>query len=255
MASASLSSKIKEKTHQMVKFKRISIYADGAEFSDMIRLSKLSYIKGLTTNPSLMKSAGIKSYEKFAKKILKKIKNKPISFEVFSDDILEMENQALKIASWGKNINIKVPITNTKGIKTKNLIHRLTRKGIVCNVTAIFTVDQIKDLMSNMNNNSHIILSVFAGRIADTGRDPEFIIKQCASFLKKFKNAKLLWASTREIFNIFQAERSGCHIITVPNDILLKLNLINKNLKLYSRETIKMFYQDALKSNFKISTN
>ena len=230
----------------------IEIYADGAEISEMIRLSKISFVKGLTTNPSLMKSAGITNYQKFAKTILKKIKNKPISFEVFSDDLLEMEKQAFKIYSWGKNINVKIPITNSKGIKTTQLIEKLTNAGIVCNVTAIFTFRQIKDLMRNLDKNSHIILSVFAGRIADTGKDPEVLMKQCFVFLKKFKNAKLLWASTRETFNIFQAARSGCHIITVPNNILSKLNLINKNLKSYSKETVQMFYDDALKSNFSI---
>ena len=187
----------------------ISIYADGADFSDMVRLSKINYIDGLTTNPSLMRAAGVKDYKNFAKKILKKIKTKPISFEVFSDDIWEMEKQALKISKWGNNINVKIPITNSKGVKTKSLIQKLSRSGIVCNVTAIFTLNQIKDLMKNMDKNSNIVLSVFAGRVADSGRDPEILMKECSKYLQKFKNAKLLWASTREIFNIYQAARSG----------------------------------------------
>jgi transaldolase len=230
----------------------ISVYADGANLSDMVRLSKINYIDGLTTNPSLMRAAGVKDYKNFAKDILKKIKTKPISFEVFSDDLLEMEKQALKISKWGKNINVKIPITNSKGVKTKSLIQKLSRSGIICNVTAIFTLNQIKDLMNNMDKNSNIILSVFAGRVADSGRDPEILMTECSKYLKKFKNAKLLWASTREIFNIYQAARSGCHIITVPDNFLSKLNLINKNLNLFSKETVQMFYKDALKSKFKI---
>ena len=180
------------------------------------------------------------------------LKKKPISFEVFSDDISEMEKQALKISKWGKNVNVKIPITNSKGLKTKKLIHKLSKQGIICNVTAIFTLKQIKDLMKNMDKDCHIILSVFAGRVADSGRDPEILMNQCSKYLKKYKNAKLLWASTREIFNIYQAARSGCHIITVPNNFLSKLNLINKNLNSFSRETVLMFYKDALKSKFKI---
>ncbi len=230
----------------------ISIYADGADLSDMVRLSKINYIDGLTTNPSLMRAAGVKDYKNFAKEILKKIQTKPISFEVFSDDILEMEKQALKISKWGNNINVKIPITNSKGVKTKSLIQKLSRSGIICNVTAIFTLNQIKDLMKNMDKNSNIILSVFAGRVADSGRDPEILMKECSKYLKKFKKAKLLWASTREIFNIYQAARSGCQIITVPGNLLSKLNTINKNLSLFSRETVQMFYKDALKSKFKI---
>ena len=230
----------------------ISIYADGADLSNMIRLSKINYIDGLTTNPSLMRAAGVKNYKTFAKTILKKIKKKPISFEVFSDDLTEKETQALKISKWGKNINVKIPITNSKGIKTKYLIQKLSRLGIVCNVTAIFTLKQIKDLMKGMDKNSSIILSVFAGRVADSGRDPEILMNKCSKYLKKFKNAKLLWASTREIFNIYQAERSGCHIITVPNNFLSKLDLINKNLDTFSKETVLNFYEDALKSKFKI---
>lgn len=230
----------------------ISIYADGADSSEMVKLSKINFIDGLTTNPSLMRAAGVKDYENFAKDILKKIKTKPISFEVFSDDLLEMEKQALKISKWGKNINVKIPITNSKGVKTKSLIQKLSRSGIICNVTAIFTLNQIKDLMNNMDKNSNIILSVFAGRVADSGRDPEILMTECSKYLKKFKNAKLLWASTREIFNIYQAARSGCHIITVPDNLLSKLNLINKNLNLFSKETVQMFYKDALKSKFKI---
>ncbi len=183
-----------------------------------IQLNKLSYIKGFTTNPTLMRSSGVKNYKKFAIELLSYIKNKPISFEVFADDIDEMESQAYEIATWGKNVNIKIPITNTKGISTKKLISKLSNDGVVCNVTAIFTEKQLYELMLEIKKNSFIILSVFAGRIADTGVDPEITLNKCSKILKKFPNSKLLWASTREVFNIFQAERCGCQIITVPNE-------------------------------------
>ena len=235
-----------------MKINNISIYADGADLKQILQLNKLDYIEGFTTNPTLMKSSGIKNYKKFAIDLLGHIKNKPISFEVFADDIYEMERQAYEIATWGKNINIKIPITNTKGVSTKKLISKLSKDGIICNVTAIFTKKQLYDLMTEIKKQSHIILSVFAGRIADTGVDPQTILKQCSKILKKFPNSKLLWASTREVFNIFQAARSGCQIITVPNDILLKLNNIKKNLNTFSIETVKMFYNDAQKAGYKI---
>ena len=199
-----------------------------------------------------MKQSGVKNYKKFATELLKKIKKKPISFEVFADDIPEMERQALEISKLGKNINIKIPITNTKGKSTNKLISKLSDKGIVCNVTAIFTFDQLKNLMKMVRKDRSIILSVFAGRIADSGRDPEVIMKKCSKFLKKYPKAKLLWASTREVYNIFQADRTGCHIITVPHNILSKLNNINKDLNIFSRETVKMFYRDARKVGYKI---
>ena len=235
-----------------MKINNISIYADGADLKQILQLNKLDYIEGFSTKPTLMKSSGIKNYKKFAIDLLGYIKNKPISFEVFADDIYEMERQAYEIATWGKNINIKIPITNTKGVSTKKLISKLSKDGIICNVTAIFTKKQLHDLMTEIKEQSHIILSVFAGRIADTGVDPETILKQCSKILKKFPNSKLLWASTREVFNIFQAVRSGCQIITVPNDILLKLNNIKKNLNTFSIETVKMFYNDAQKAGYKI---
>lgn len=233
---------------------KISIYADGANLKGILELNKIHFISGFTTNPTLMKQSGIKNYKKFAVDVLKKIKKKPISFEVFADDIMEMESQALEIFRWGKNINIKIPITNTKGESTKKLIYKLSERGIVCNVTAIFTFDQLKNLMKIIKKDCPIILSVFAGRIADSGRDPEIIMKKCSKFLKKYPNAKLLWASTREVFNIFQAERTGCDIITVPNSILSKLKYLNKNLNSFSIDTVKMFYKDAKKAGFSIKT-
>ena len=235
-----------------MNFKNISLYADGANLEQIIQLNKLNYIKGFTTNPTLMKSSGVKDYKKFALDLLSHIKNKPISFEVFSDNIKEMERQAYEIATWGENINIKIPITNSKGISTKNLIAKLCKDGIICNVTAIFTYQQLQEVMLKIEKKSRIILSVFAGRIADTGVDPEIILKKCSKNLKKYPNAQLLWASTREIFNIFQAERSGCQIITIPHDILSKLYNVNKNLNIFSIETVNMFYNDAKKAGYKI---
>jgi transaldolase len=235
-----------------MKLNNISIYADGADLKQILNLNKLNYVKGFTTNPTLMRASEIKNYKKFAIEVLAHIKKKPISFEVFADDLREMERQAYEIATWGRNINIKIPITNTKGISTKKLIAKLSGDGIVCNVTAIFTDQQLGNLMKEIKNESDIILSVFAGRIADSGVDPEKIIKKCSKIIKKFPNAKLLWASTREVFNIFQAERSGCKIITVPHNILTKLNNINKNLNTFSVETVKMFYNDAQKAGYKI---
>ena len=231
---------------------KISIYADGANLKDILKLNKLKYIKGFTTNPTLMKQSGVKNYKKFAINLLSKIKKKPISFEVFADDILEMERQAYEIATWGKNINIKIPITNTEGKSTRKLISKLSEKGIVCNVTAIFTFNQLYNLMKVIRKDRSIILSVFAGRIADSGRDPEIIMKKCSKFLKKYPKSKLLWASTREVYNIFQAERSGCNIVTVPNSILSKLKYINKNLNSFSIDTVKMFYKDAKDAGFLI---
>lgn len=235
-----------------MKINKISIYADGADLKQILKLNKLNYIEGFTTNPTLMRASGIKDYKKFAIQLLSEIKNKPISFEVFADELPEMERQAYEIAKWGKNLNIKIPITNSRGVSTKKLISKLSNDGIICNVTAIFTFNQLNELMKEINKESHIILSVFAGRIANSGVDPEIILKKCSKILKKFPNAKLLWASTREIFNIFQAKRSGCQIITVPHGILSKLNNINKSLNVFSIETVKMFYADAKKAGYKI---
>ena len=231
---------------------KIKIYADGADYDQMSGLYEDSLIKGFTTNPTLMKKNNITNYKKFALKVLNRIKSKPISFEVFTDNIEEMEKQAYEIASWAKNLNIKIPITNTKGSSTAKLIGTLTRKKILCNVTAVFTVKQVKKVLKFINKKDHIIFSVFAGRIADTGRDPEPIMKECKQILKNYKNAKLLWASTREVFNIIQAERSGCDIITVPNEFIGKIKIFNKSLNSFSLDTVKMFYQDALKAGFKI---
>jgi|TARA_B110000483_G_scaffold224149_1_gene282670 transaldolase len=231
---------------------KIKIFADGANEEQMIKYNKLSYVKGLTTNPSLMKKAGIKDYTIFAKKILKKIKKKPISFEVFSDNLNEMYIQAKTISSWGSNVYVKIPITNTKNKSCNSIIKKLSDENIKLNITALFTLNQIKSLKKVLNPKSDNIISIFAGRIADTGRNPSSIIKKSIKLFSKFKKTEILWASTREFFNIIEADNLGCHIITVPPDILKKTKLIDYNLDKYSLETIKDFYNDAQKAGYKI---
>jgi transaldolase len=233
------------------KFK-IKIYADGADISSILNLNKNKIISGFTTNPSLMRKSGVKNYKDFCKSLLKKIKKKPISFEVFSDDLTEMKSQALEIASWGKNVFVKIPIINSKNINTASLIKDLSAQGININVTAIFSLKQVKKLITNFNPNSKIILSVFSGRIADTGVDPEDVINKIYSNIKNKKKISILWASSREIFNLYQAEKSNCHIITLGADLISKLKYYKKNLEEYSRETVVQFNTDAKKSKFKI---
>ena len=231
---------------------KIRIFADGANVTAMLKLNKSNLVSGFTTNPSLMHSAGVKNYENFCKLLLNKIKKKPISFEVFSDELAEMKKQAIKIAGWGNNIYVKIPIINSKNINTTKIIKELSNLKININVTAIFSFRQIKTLITNFNPKSKIILSVFAGRIADTGVDPEILIKKIYKNIKNKNNIKILWASSREIFNLQQAKRSGCKIITLNNELLAKLKLNNKNLEKYSKETVKQFNDDAKKSGFQI---
>ena len=231
---------------------KIDIYCDGADFNSMKYYYKKKFIKGFTTNPSLMNSSGVTDYKKFAKKILKIVKNKSISLEVFSDDLIEMKKQALKIASWGKNIYVKIPITNTKGESCLPLVRKLVRNNIKVNITAVFTLKQISSIKKYINNKSKVIISIFSGRIADTGIDPSITISKSVKMYKNNKNVKILWASTREVVNIMQAEKLGCHIITVPVSLLKKFKNLGKDLKNYSLETVKGFYDDAKKANYKI---
>ena len=231
---------------------KIKIFSDGADKKDMLDMNSKTFIKGLTTNPSLMKKAGIKDYEAFAKDILSTIKKKPISFEVFSDDFNNMERQAMKIAGWADNVYVKIPITNTKKESSKELIKRLAEKKVKLNITAIMTLDQVKTAVKMFDKKIPNIISVFAGRIADTGRDPIPIMKDCLNEMKNNPNSELLWASCRELLNIIQADNIGCHIITVTNDIINKLELINFDLEEYSLNTVKTFYKDASEANFKI---
>ena len=230
----------------------IKIFADGADISTFESLNKNNLISGFTTNPTLMRKVGIKNYKNFAKEILDIVKEKPVSFEVFADDIDEMEEQAFEISSWGKNVNIKIPITNTKKISTKNLIEKLSKNKIVCNVTAIFTLDQCAQVLEVLSVGTPAILSIFAGRIADTGIDPMPIMKEAVKLSKSKNSVEILWASPRELLNLIQANDIGCHIITMPNDLINKISLIGKDLDEYSLETVLMFYNDALKADFKI---
>ena len=228
----------------------VMIYADGADFETIFNLNNNDLIHGFTTNPTLMRQAGIKDYEVFAKKVLATVINKPISFEVFADDFDEMHRQAIKIASWGKNVYVKIPITNTKGDSSKELINKLIKKKVKCNVTAIFTKDQVNEILECNINSSDLILSIFAGRIADTGIDPIPLVREIVEITKEFKNIKILWASTREVLNVNHAKQSGCHIITVTPDLIKKFSNLNKDLTVFSRETVKMFFEDAKKSGY-----
>ena len=232
---------------------RVKIFSDGADKKDMLDMNSKTFIKGLTTNPSLMKKAGIEDYEAFAKDILSTIKKKPISFEVFSDDFDEMEKQAMKITSWADNVYVKIPVTNTKKESSKELIKRLVEKKVKLNITAIMTLDQVKTVLSVLDNKVPSIISVFAGRIADTGKDPIPLMKECLTEMKINPKSELLWASPRELLNIIQADQIGCHIITATKDIIKKLKLANYDLEDYSLDTVKMFYKDAVDAGFKIS--
>jgi len=231
---------------------KVQIFADGADKAGMLEMYKKPFIKGLTTNPTLMKKAGIKDYEAFAKDILLEVKDKSISFEVFSDDLDEMEKQALKIATWGENVYVEIPITNTKGIPTYSLIKKLSDKGVKVNVTAIMTLEQVRDVVLNLNQNVPSYVSVFAGRIADTGVDPVPLMSAAVQITSMNSKAEVIWASPRELLNVFQADEIGCQIITVTNDILKKLELVDYNLNTYSLDTVKMFYNDAVSAGFNL---
>ena len=231
---------------------KIKLYADGADIEGMIEEYKKGIASGFTTNPTLMKKAGIKSYEEFAKSALKAIPDLPISFEVFSDDFSGMEREARKIGGWGDNVYIKIPVTNTKGESTAPLVKMLSDDGLKLNVTAILTVDQVKTVAKALSHSTPSIVSVFAGRIADTGIDPTPIMKESAKILKSNPKAELLWASTRELLNLIQAESCGCHIITITNDVLKKVPLVGKDLRELSLETVQMFYNDAKGAGYKI---
>jgi len=233
---------------------KIKIFYDGANEKDIIAFKKSKIVSGFTTNPTLLKNSGVKLYPEFAIKIAKIIFPKPISFEVLSDEEDKIYIEAKKINDWGKNIFVKIPIINSKGIKLDKVILKLVGEGVKCNVTAIYSFKQVKELVKKMENvNTKIILSVFCGRIADTGRSPLKILKEF-NILKstKYKNVDLLWASTREILNVYEAENAGCDIITVSKDILSKMTLRNKSLIEYSRETVSQFIKDAKSSGLKV---
>ncbi|HBK42834.1 MULTISPECIES: transaldolase [unclassified Polynucleobacter] len=231
---------------------KVKIFADGADKVGMLEMYAKPFIKGLTTNPTLMKKAGIMDYRAFCKDILTSIKDKPLSFEVFSDDFAEMERQALEIASWGENVYVKIPVTNTKQETCYALVKKLADQKVKLNVTALMTLDQVRDVVASLNPNISSYVSVFAGRVADTGVDPVPVMARAVEMLKAVPAAELIWASPRELLNIFQADDIGCHVITVTNDILKKLSLVGYDLDEYSLDTVKMFYKDAVEAGYKL---
>ena len=230
----------------------VKLFADGADKSGILEMDGNPAISGFTTNPTLMKVAGIKDYKAFSLDILSHIKEKPISLEVFSDDFEEMEKQALEIASWADNIYVKIPITNTKSESSKDLIQRLSNQGVKLNVTAMMTVAQVENILPALADGKGSYVSVFAGRIADAGIDPLPVMKEVVDKLADYPNIELIWASPRELYNVVQANDIGCHIITATNDILKKLPTIGKDLDQFSLETVKMFYDDATEAGYSI---
>lgn len=231
---------------------KVQIFADGADKAGMLEMYAKPYIKGLTTNPTLMKKAGITDYRAFCKDILTHITDKPLSFEVFSDDFAEMERQAMEIASWGDNVYVKIPVTNTKQETCYALVKKLGEQNVKVNVTAIMTLTQVRDVVASLNPNVPSYVSVFAGRIADTGQDPVPMMAAAVEMLKVSPSAELIWASPRELLNIFQADEVGCQVITVTNDILKKLSLLQYDLNTYSLDTVKMFYSDAVEAGYRL---
>ena len=233
---------------------KIRIFADGADLPTILKLCDDPLIKGVTTNPTLMRQAGVEDYEAFARELLSEVTHMPVSLEVLADDFDEMEQQALEIASWGANVNVKIPITNTMGESACALIGRLSRQGVVVNATAILSLEQVEGVRDALDPDTPAIVSVFAGRVADTGVDPVPHMTQALDILSERPKAELLWASPRELLNLYQADAIGCHIITVTNGILSKLHLVGKDLNDYSRETVDMFYRDATAAGYSIDT-
>ncbi len=231
---------------------RIKIFADGADLAAIIKLAENPLIKGFTTNPTLMRKAGITDYAGFAKEVLQHITDRPISFEVFSDEFDEMERQAQIINSWADNVYVKIPITNTRSESAVPLIHKLSHQGLKLNITAMTTLNQVSAVSEAVKGGAPSFISVFAGRIADTGCDPLPIMKDSLAVLKESPQAELLWASPRELLNIVQADEIGCPIITVTHDLLAKLNTLGKDLEEFSLDTVKMFYRDAQAAGFQI---
>ena len=231
---------------------KIKIFADGADRAGMLEMYRHPLIRGFTTNPTLMRKAGVADYAAFARDLLRQIPDRPISFEVFSDEFEEMERQARQIASWGDNVYVKIPVTNTRGEPGYTLMRTLSQAGIKVNATALMLLEQVAQVGAALAGGAPGCVSVFAGRIADTGRDPVPLMAQAVELLRPYPNAELIWASPRELFNIFQAEAIGCHIITATNDLLKKLALIGKDLGEYSLETVKMFYEDARAAGYQL---
>jgi len=233
---------------------QVKIFADGADIASIIELAKQPYIQGFTTNPTLMRKAGVADYESFARQLVREIPNRPISFEVLSDDFEEMEQQALRIASWGSNIYVKIPITNTRGESSASLISRLVRQRVKVNVTAIMTLAQIDAVVPVLRYGPPSCVSIFAGRVADAGCDPLPILCGALTRIRAYPQIELIWASPRELFNIVQADSIGCHIITVTHDLLKKLPMLGRDLTEYSLDTVKMFVDDARAAGFTLNT-
>ena len=233
---------------------KVKLFADGADLAGMREMAANPMIKGFTTNPTLMRKAGIADYKAFAHDVLAAIPDRPVSFEVFADDFAAMETQALEIASWGRHVNVKIPVTNTRREFCGPLVERLSKQGVQLNVTAVMTLDQVRRVTERLHPDTPAIISVFAGRIADTGRDPVPIMAESVKIMKARPRAELIWASPRELLNIFQADAIGCHIITATNDILKKLSLVGKDLEGYSLETVEMFHKDASAAGYTIKS-
>jgi transaldolase len=231
---------------------KVKIFADGADLAVIAEMARDLRIKGFTTNPTLMRRANVRDYGTFARDMLALVPHLPASFEVFSDEFVEMEAQALQIASWGPNVYVKIPVTNTRGEFSGPLIGRLTAAGVQVNVTAVLTVEQVRRVVAHLGDSTSSFVSVFAGRIADTGRDPMPIMREAVRLLHDRPKAQLIWASPRELLNIFQAEAVGCHIITATKDVLAKLSMVGKDLEQLSLETVEMFRRDAVSAGYTI---
>lgn len=231
---------------------KVKLFADGAEKSSMLELYRNPLIKGFTTNPTLMRKAGISDYEAFARDILEAIPDRPISLEVFADDFPDMARQARKITAWGPNVYVKIPVTNTRRESSAELVRTLTNDGVKLNVTAILALEQVREVVDALAGGAPSNVSVFAGRIADTGMDPVPLMAEAMDMLRPHPQMELIWASPRELLNVFQADDIGCHIITATPDILKKLSLVGKDLSEYSLDTVRMFYDDATKSGFRL---
>lgn len=231
---------------------RIKLFADGADLQGMLEMSTKPFIKGLTTNPTLMRKAGITDYRSFAKSALREISEKPISFEIFSDELEDMKRQGIEIAGWGENVYVKIPITTTSGESTVSVVDYLVNRGVKVNITALMTTNQVHVVAGVLNPSIPSYVSIFAGRIADTGRNPVPIMEEAIAILSTNSQSELIWASPRELLNVFQANEIGCHIITATNDILKKLDLVGYDLTSYSLDTVKMFRNDAIEAGFSL---
>lgn len=236
----------------MIEDLHVRIFADGADLTGMLEMYSKPYIRGFTTNPTLMRKAGVRDYRAFAREIVQAIPDRPISFEVFSDEFHDMERQAQEIAGWGENVYVKIPITNTRRESSSDVVRRLSHAGVKVNITAMMTLGQVREIAGCVAGGSPCYVSIFAGRIADTGRDPIPLMAEAVQLLRPIPSAELIWASPRELLNIFQADAVGCHIITATNDILRKLTTVGIDLNEFSLETVKMFRDDALKAGYSL---